>query len=152
MEQLGALVDGELSPHDAAAVTELLETHREARLHLNALEESRAMLRPGNSPTRPIPEWDFLKKKFQEQEATVLRRNGFKWAAGVILGSGGALAALFLGIRAPIVPTAPEPVWLAPVVDMVETDLQNTVPVVYRDQASGWTVVWIIEDPARGEG
>jgi hypothetical protein len=37
-------------------------------------------------------------------------------------------------------------------VEMVETDLENTVPVVYLDQPSGWTVVWVIEEAESSDG
>ena len=33
----------------------------------------------------------------------------------------------------------------APAVMMVETDLKDATPVVYIDQPSGWTVVWVLE-------
>jgi sugar-specific transcriptional regulator TrmB len=37
---------------------------------------------------------------------------------------------------------------------MVETDLENATPVVYLDEPSGWTVVWVVEqdnqDPVDG--
>jgi hypothetical protein len=30
-------------------------------------------------------------------------------------------------------------------VELVETDLEGATPIVYLDQPSGWTVVWVVE-------
>lgn len=152
MDQLSAFIDGELSAVETKAVVKLLETSREARLYLNALEESRALLKGEPSSVRHVPEWSEVVRRSRALESDSPRRLRIKWAAGVILGSGGAFAALLLASRMPHDSANPEPAWMAPVVEMVETDLENTVPVVYRDEASGWTVVWVIEEPARGDG
>jgi anti-sigma factor RsiW len=136
-EQLSAFIDGELSAEEAEAVKRLIGSNLEAQRHLEALEHSRALL--ASEASHPPPTWSSLQRKFARHH-----RPSRRWGLGLLLASG-ALGALFLLPRPLSVPTT-SPVTASPTVDMVETDLQNSIPIVYLDQPSGWTVIWIIEE------
>jgi hypothetical protein len=84
-------------------------------------------------------------------------REVFGWRLGWV---GAALAAALLlfvveGSRRPAAGPAPAGALRGVEVEFVETDLPDASPMVYQDEESGWTIVWIAaaepaETPVRG--
>ena len=144
--RLAKWFDGEANPVEAREVEELLEKSPEARAVLSELRRvSDAMASAHVDPSR-IPQWERIDRQLDKQgKRKVSARFGSPRMAGlaaIIVLSGMALWLPFRKAgQSGIVEDSP----LVDRVEIVETDLEGATPVVYLDQPSGWTVVWILE-------
>lgn len=114
----------------------------------NALREEVAATLPDTDAA-----WADIRERIHESEAgrskIIPWQVHFRWAAG--------LAALFLlsfGVYfsrpRPVSEAVPLPVGTT--VEFVETEIPGASPMVYMDQESGWTVVWVVEGGAYDNG
>ena len=147
VELLGAYFDGELTGEQQDAVHDILKGNPEARDFLRSLEDSRTLMRSNGHP----PEWHSIKAKYSK--GAQKKHRVFNWGMGMGLIAGvTAVLVTTLNLSHPAISNRSTDLSTSPIVEMVETDLQNTVPIVYVDEASGWTIVWVIEeeDPTKG--
>lgn len=143
--------DGECDPAEAREIGQLLESDREARAHLAAIRAIRQGAGASyQSPARGA-DWSALEEKLDERatgRVTALPRFArLGGIAAIIILSG---MAVWLPFRnASESPEADE--LMVNSVEIVETYIEDAMPVVYLDQPSGWTVVWVLEEGESGE-
>ena len=171
--RLAAWFDGESV--DQAEVEAILEKDAEARAYIEELQTTRSALAGAHARgTIPAPEWESVATRLDEGEvaggiarsrassiARILSpgvaRSRATGGPGRVLSFPRALAAvaaiMILGIaiwipfrQASISQSTASSELMVNSVEMVETDLEGVTPVVYLDQPSGWTVVWVLED------
>jgi len=145
-QRLQAWFDKELGPDEARAVEALLEGDGEARAYVEQLERMRASLQQAHAEGRmAAPAWEQLAGRLDRPAAGARRP-----AIGFPRMIGAVAAVMLLGIavwlpfrQAGEIPPATD--LLVDRVELVETDLEGATAVVYLDQPSGWTVIWVFE-------
>lgn len=150
--RLAKWFDGEADPVEAREVEKLLESNAEARAALSELRRMRdAMAYSHTDPSR-VPQWSQLDRQLEkETERKASAVLGFPRMAGltaIIVLSG---MAVWLPFRNAGEAGLDQDNPLVDRVESVETDLEGATPVVYLDQPSGWTVVWILESEETGD-
>jgi predicted anti-sigma-YlaC factor YlaD len=89
--------------------------------------------------------WEEIRSQLDQHE-TVSRGNLLpfpsiiRWASAAA-----AVIAISLGVRFVVQEPSLETYAFHNEVEFVETDIPNSSPVVYVDDESGWTIVWILE-------
>ncbi|WP_309387825.1 hypothetical protein [Cerasicoccus frondis] len=150
---LARFYDGECSPAEEDAVGALIQNDPEAVTWLETLAEQQARwenLPPVLDEVAVERDWQALKARIAPAESAPRRLSSpLAWAE---YWTAGAVAAVF--ILASVVyllprssveahaPTTPN------IVESVETDLEGATPIVFVDQESGWSVVWVDEASA----
>jgi anti-sigma factor RsiW len=150
--QLAAWFDGELDPAGREQVQSLIDRDPEARAYVDDLRRTREALKSAHTvSTEVIPEWSQFAKRLdspQGRSAKVLTfpRMILTAAAVMVLG----MAVWWPLRQAGMDSSTTTEEMLVQRVELVETDLVGATPIVYLDQPSGWTVVWVVEpdDPA----
>ncbi len=71
----------------------------------------------------------------------------YRWVAG-ITAAAAALAISFIGVNYFNAPS--EPLEMS-TVSFVSTDIEGATPMIYVDEPSGWTIVWVEEPPVTAE-
>lgn len=137
-EQVSAYLDGELSGKDAAALENLLNADKEARLAAEELRQTRTLLRA--VALRPVPHHFTLTR---QMAAEMQRKRGFfasPWPAR-LAGLVAAFLLVFAGslgiLLPPPVTTAPAPEAALPVLMVADEAAQNAEPV------SGYEMTWL---------
>jgi anti-sigma factor RsiW len=152
---LNAYLDGELGPEEAAGVEHLLDGDAAAREYFESLRSLRRKIdRAHVRPPGTQPSWASVARRLESGNPPAGSASRLLYSF-----STGAVALILMGLIFWMPPSADPPVqgprpieeWSG-VVEMVETDLENATPVVYLDEPSGWTVVWILQNPGNGEG
>jgi anti-sigma factor RsiW len=149
--RIAALHDGEVSNAEKKEIVALLERDPEAKAYWNKLKEMSDALKGAHlSMAENSAHWENLKKRLdsgkEESQAKILHFPRYATAAAAIL-------ALGMGIWLPMRKMGDQSdlLGLDASVYMVETDLENATPIVYIDEPSGWTVVWVVEElPEQG--
>lgn len=150
--RLQAWFDGEVSASECAEIEAMLDAEPEAREYLDALSRTREALNA--SHLRKVDTgaaWgDLLVELGRSDKRHAGKLLNFPQltavaAAVVVFGM-----ALWIPFRNAGQPSAGD-AGLESMVEMVETDLENATPVVYIDQPSGWTVVWVLEQELPGK-
>lgn len=159
-QKLARWLDHESVGDEASEIEALLKADPEARQYLEDLQRvSRALSTTHLHPSRGSPEWKQVRNRLtaptgpSPRELIPFPRVLAAMAAILVAGM-----ILWLPLRDRGVRQDPTPVEvsLPPVevhqsVEMVETDLVGATSIVYLDQPSGWTVVWVIP-PEEGVG
>lgn len=140
--RLQAFHDGELNTEDCTAVEGWLATCPEARAHLAEIQALSDRVTPIEMPIPDVEtEWGKVRQSI-EAPSNVLsfpRKLG-AIAAVLIVG-----AVAWFSFNADQT-QGTEANYLAENVEMVETELEGATPIVYIDEESGWTVVWVTEE------
>lgn len=147
--RLAAWFDGEAGEAEAARIGALLKQDAHARAYLEELRQTREALAGAHKERRsPVPEWHSFSARLDEPERahrqTVLSFPRMLGAVAAVMVLGMAVWIPFR--QASISQSTARAELLVNSVELVETDLVGATPVVYLDQPSGWTVVWILED------
>ncbi|NDV63059.1 hypothetical protein G0Q06_11395 [Puniceicoccales bacterium CK1056] len=145
--RLTAWFDGEL-PADAG-IEALLEKDPKARAYIEELQQMREALAGAHTQSNhPVPEWASVQARLDEDASQKpFRLLTFPRALGAVAAVMVLGMALWIPFRqASISQSTAQPELMVNSVEMVETDLEGVTPVVYLDQPSGWTVVWVLED------
>lgn len=147
--QLEAWFDGELTQEEATRIEAQLESDPELQAHLESLKAARkAMDAMPPSSVDVDAAWSAVEERLDQpvrdntRKVVSFPRVLATMAAILVIGMSlwipmrnmGGSADNFEGL-------ADESV-----VQMVETDLENATSIVYLDQPSGWTVVWVMEE------
>jgi anti-sigma factor RsiW len=149
--KLQALLDGELSPAEAASAARVLELNPEARHLYEELELTRAVVRRCE-PEHVVPAtrefyWSRIERGIDHAEPSSLTQRSWVWAGWLrwmIPAGAAAVMGLVLLQQTWMSPT-PEPVVLA-TDHQVETLLADTTSISFRSESAGMTVVWVQSD------
>lgn len=134
--QLHAYLDGELTPAERHRVEAWLAEDAEARRELDALRQIRNSVQAAPTPAPDVEAaWKALSKKLNGSPA----KRTIPFPVPLTAAAAIALLGLVLWSSFPGREPTPSP---QPVV-MVETDLEDSTPIVYLDEESGWTIVWV---------
>jgi anti-sigma factor RsiW len=151
-QELSRWLDGEASPKQAAAVEAYLEGSAEARRLRAEFAEAGERLRQLPVPDGPAPEavWADVRRTLRlEAEHSNRRRQGAGFLVSRPLWAGGMLGVLALGITLATVfwqGGAGDAVAAVPaVVESVESDLPGAMTMVYQDEETGLTLIWVQE-------
>ena len=154
---MSRLLDGELSPNDADQLHDYLERHPEAMdwMESNQLIHDSAMAGPSvdvDSAWQDIEPFLAPHKRSSRKFANLIRfpvlLQTLGYAAAFALFGTIAWTSL---MRSPIA-TTERYAASGSIVEFVETEIPNASPIVYTDEISGWTVVWIAQmDPIPDE-
>jgi anti-sigma factor RsiW len=150
IRKIEAWFDGEATPGESRQVESLLKDDPQAKAYLEQLEASKKLLQGAHVSTSQPPEWGEVKQRAGRLHDNPARKvvsfpRAMAAAAAIVLIG----MALWIPMRKAGMEAVPA-VSLYESVDFVETDLEGATPVVYLDQPSGWTVVWVVEEPVDG--
>lgn len=146
--RLAAWFDGEAGDAEAARIGAMLEQDVQARAYLEELRRTRAALAGAHTKRRSaVPEWQSFSARLDEPERgrlqSVLSFPRMLGAVAAVMVLGMAVWIPFR--QASISQSTARAELMVNSVELVETDLEGATPVVYLDQPSGWTVVWVLE-------
>lgn len=143
--QLNAWFDGELSPAEQQRAQFLVESDPEAKAYVEELRRTREVLKAAHAhPSHAIPEWSQFEARLERPrpaQVLTISRMLLTAAAVMVLGMAVWWPLRKAGIHQSM---ASEELHVERV-ELVETDLEGATPIVYLDQPSGWTVVWVVE-------
>ncbi|MGJ8650056.1 MAG: anti-sigma factor family protein [Opitutaceae bacterium] len=155
--QIEAYLDGELSAEEVQAVETLLRYDKEAAQYSAQIEATREALAASAPPTPDIDqEWQSLADKLESNSDAIDERPASAKTITFPVWVGGLAAMLVVGLffaaymnrpgaSGPLEVAQQEPI------ELIETTIENASPVIYVDETSGWTVVWVSEDSALSE-
>jgi anti-sigma factor RsiW len=150
-DRLDAYLDGELGAGDRAAVEAWLAQDAGARAELETLRAARDAARAARAETPDLDaEWRQLSASLEApaREETDRRVVPFPVPLGISAIAAALLLGLFVWTFRPVPDGGAgraEQSFPAELVELVETDLEESSTIVYVDPESGWTVVWIEE-------
>ena len=153
--RLQAWFDGEVTAAECTEIEALLDQDPEARAYIESLSRSREVLSSAHvRQTEVERHWKTMDRVLDRvtekrvHKTITFPRMVSAIAAVMILGM-----LLWLPFRRAGEPL-PQSLELESSVLMVETDLEGATPIVYIDQPSGWTVVWVMEaeEASAGKG
>ena len=144
--QLQAYLDDELDSTELGSVEAWISNDLEAAQTLEALRKTQTILQNTDSPESNVEvAWQDFSKKLSEPTAS-------KPTIRFPIPQAAVAAILILGVVFWFARPSPQPIneiQIVEIVEMVETDLEDTSPIVYIDAESGWTIVWV--EPASNE-
>jgi len=159
--RLAAYFDGELGPQERANVEQWLARDPAARAALAALQRTRATIAAAEEHAHATPSvdsdqaWLELRRRIaadhQTAEGIASPRRATLLSFPRVLSAAAAVVALGIAVWWPLHHMGHS----APgvyAVDFLETDLTDSTPVIYIDEPSGWTVVWIVPAEAANGG
>lgn len=141
-------LDGELSAREMTRLEAHLSACPDCRRTASEWSEIGSALRAAGPARTPDPAraWQSIHRTIRQDDGTtvpaVIRprwRTTLPWA--------GLAAAAVLALAILFVPGGPgsEPSPFSSSIEFVETDLPGASTVVYLDDESGWTIVWVVE-------
>jgi hypothetical protein len=148
--RLEAWFDGEVSPEDCAEIERLLQDNEAARAYVNDLNKAREALQGAHVSSI---DGDAAWESFQERlDMADHRRSSRVLSYPQLLAAAAAVMLVGMGIWFPLrkLGQIDEAYALESTVEMVETELEGAIPIVYIDEPSGWTVVWVVEAEEAG--
>lgn len=153
-EQLNAYLDGEMSPQARAEFEVWLKQSPDARAELDALRKLREQMLEARKGV--VPDVDTQWAEFEQRRLQQASQSTGQLILFPRLGA--AAAVIFAGLIAWAVwPQSANTDLVADndasaSVEMVESDLEDSSPIVYLDDQSGWIVVWVEEFEANELG
>lgn len=147
---MSRLMDGELSPQDAERLHTFLEGNPDA---IDWMESNQILSESAQStaPVNPPSMWEEIRAAIKEEteiENTSPKLIRFPLLLP-LLGAAAAVALVASLIWTNLPKSSSEMTerYAASqsVVEYIETDIPDASPVVYTDEISGWTVVWVAE-------
>lgn len=144
---MSQLLDGELAPADAAALEAYLERRPEAVDWLESNDLSRqAAFGSLESDGDANATVSAILERIASAKPARARLLSFPAAFGSLAAAAAIAAAILIGFdRSWDSNAAPGFGHFSAVVESVDTNIPDASPVVYTDQESGWTVVWVAQ-------
>ncbi|MDP4611093.1 MAG: hypothetical protein NWT02_07900 [Opitutales bacterium] len=155
--QIEAYLDRELSAEDAQAVETLLRNDTEAAQYKTQIEATRVALAESAPPIPDLDqEWQSIAEKLNSNSGAEDEGPASAKTIAFPVWVSGLAAVLVVGLffaASMNRPAASGPLEVAQQepIELIETTIENASPVIYIDEASGWTVVWVSEDSALSE-
>ena len=158
---MSRLLDGELSPEEADSLNQYLEKHQEAidwMESCNLIEGSAADKDRANVQVDAASIWQSVHREISEKTEDPDNSSNLVFfpllfkTAGIAAAI--ALVATLLWLNLPKDGEQMTERYAASesVIEFVDTEIPDASPVVYTDEQSGWTVVWVTEmDPISDE-
>lgn len=154
---LSKQLDGALDARRARSLAE----HVEACPTCRAFREQCLLLRTMAREAAPAPDlsaeamWAEVRRRIYGESATVAEDFGWKWNVWIPVA---AAAILFVTVFGGAValwraqkPLPGSALASCAQVEWVETGLSGATPMVYRDEETGWVVIWVVEANGSGE-
>ena len=144
-QRLEAWFDGELSPTQHAEIEQLLESDEAARAYVEQLARTRDLLQGAHvASVDGDAAWESVRERLDQADQ---RRFARILTFPQMVGAAAAVMLVGMGIWFPLrnMGQVNEAYALGSTVEMVETELEGATPIVYIDEPSGWTVVWVVE-------
>jgi hypothetical protein len=144
-QRLAAWFDGELSSSEHAEVEQILEQDAAARAYVDQLARSREMLQGAHvSTVDGDAAWESVRERLEEADR---QRSARVLTFPQLVAAPAAVMLVGMGIWFPLrkMGQLDQAYALESTVEMVETELEGATPIVYIDEPSGWTVVWVVE-------
>jgi anti-sigma factor RsiW len=151
-------MDDELSPARVRRLARALEADPSCASLRRDWEAIRKRMRAHEAPAGPTPEaaWREVRRRIRLEAGPATAPEPSTWLGARTLWAGGLAAVCVLGLALSVWwlrGGAADPAYMAevdgPGVEWVETDLPGAASMVYRDEETGCTVIWILAD---GEG
>ena len=142
--RLEAWFDGELSPTERFDVEAIIDQDPMAREYVDQLKQTRIALQVHQPRVDVSQAWEAHLDRLESAKNT---RSGKVFSFPKMVTAFAAIMVLGMALWLPMrkMGDLSESGGLESVVQMVETDLVGATPIVYLDQPSGWTVVWVVE-------
>ncbi|MGC9450007.1 MAG: anti-sigma factor family protein [Oceanipulchritudo sp.] len=145
--RLQSWFDGEVSATECGEIESLLERDAQARDFVKGLSRTREALQEAHAGSIDVEgTWgEFLEKLNRSEQERASRVLSFPQ----VMAAAAAVMALGIAVWLPFRQAGDQAARERPLgatVEMVETDLEGATPIVYIDQPSGWTVVWVLEE------
>jgi hypothetical protein len=148
--RINAYLDVELTLEAKREVEALLRRDSEARAYLDQLAAVQVIISKHTIPHQPNvdEEWEAVLAKLHtcgrgdNNEGRTIPFT-LKVAALAAVVSAGFFAWYSLSTKAPSL----EHLQYSNEIEIVETTIENASSVIYVDEPSGWTVVWVTEEP-----
>lgn len=149
-------MDGEISPKEASKLQDYLESHPDAMDWMESADRSRTAAFENKDSVDTNSIWESVKKEIDSKASENDSSRSGKLipfpALSRVLAAAAAIALVavvsWFGLKSD--PNAG--VALASnesIVEFVDTEIPDASPIVYTDEESGWTVVWVAKlDPA----
>jgi anti-sigma factor RsiW len=142
--KLQAYLDNELSASDVREVEMLLRTDRDARELLDELRNTNIALRVFEAEIK-VPEsrdfyWSKIRRQIEREEVVPVARPVIAWWRRILVPAG-AFAVLAIAAMLAFKPSA------ANQSPLLETSLDDSGAITYRDEAEGMTLVWFSYPP-----
>lgn len=147
-QRLEAWFDGELSPAEHAEVEELIDRDDAARAYADQLVKSRELLHSAHvSKVDGDAAWESVRERLEQADR---QRSARILTFPQLVAAAAAVMLVGMGVWFPLrkMGHVSEAYALESTVEMVETELEGATPIVYIDEPSGWTVVWVVEAEA----
>ena len=144
--RIAAWFDGERTGAEKTEIEALLESDEEARAYLAELKRTRSALQGAHvSPVEDSAAWGALQDRIEKPSAG---HAGRLLQFPRMAAAAAAIVALGMGLWWPLrqMGNTAHETGLESSVYMVETEIENATPIVWIDEPSGWTVVWVLED------
>ncbi|MEM7792525.1 MAG: hypothetical protein AAF546_14065 [Verrucomicrobiota bacterium] len=136
--RLQAYFDDELPARERRVVEDWLESSPEGRIQLEQWQRLRSNLSVDALPVPdPEKEWEDVREQIE-----IPTRRTRTTPFPRIIGAAAAILAFALVFR---FTTAPTPAEESHPVVLVDTEIEDASAIVYVDEESGWTVVWVEE-------
>lgn len=145
--RIAAYADGQLDPVGQLQVQQLLQESEVARAYLDHLQSSSAALRNLPNPAVDAEQaWQQLQPQLSRQpHAPATRRSWSLPRAFPVFAGSLAATAVALVLSFVFLSHTPQSHLSADAVQLLETDIVGGIPIVFLDQPSGWTVVWVAQ-------
>jgi anti-sigma factor RsiW len=143
--RLEAWFDGEVSPEECAGVERLLKADDESRAYVESLNKAREAMQGAHVSTIDgEAAWESFQERLDKADR---ERSTRVLSFPQMMAAAAAVVLVGMGIWFPLrqMGHQNEAFALESTVQMVETDLEGATPIVYIDEPSGWTVVWVVE-------
>ncbi|MEX0330373.1 MAG: anti-sigma factor [Puniceicoccaceae bacterium] len=144
-QRLEAWFDGELSPQEHAEVENLIDRDDAARAYVDQLARSRELLHGAHvSKVDGDAAWESVRERLEQADR---QRSARILTFPQLVAAAAAVMLVGMGVWFPLrkMGQVDEAYALESTVEMVETELEGATPIVYIDEPSGWTVVWVVE-------
>jgi anti-sigma factor RsiW len=146
--QLAAYFDGELDEGAAREVEASLQNDAAGRAFLEGLQAQRTDLSKMQAATESEDAeaaWAALESQLEEQTQPSSWLLRFPFLSGALAAAAVLVLTATIILQLPLqTPTEVDDPTLTARVEYIETDIEDATPVVFLDEPSGWTVVWVI--------
>ncbi len=147
--RIQAYIDGELPPHEAHAVEALLQQDIEARTYHATTEATRAKIQQATGPSPDTEaEWQQVAERLEDETSnSVSEPEILPFPLKAITVAAAIIAGCLIGLQRTPPTASPKALTAGQPVELIDTTIPNASTVIYVDEPSGWTVVWVAEDP-----
>ena len=148
---MSQLIDGEISPEDADSLHAYLDSHPEAMQWMESTSLIGEQAGHGTVSTDLESAWHDISEEIRGDAVKSVNSKNLltfpMWLKGIGIAAALVITASLVWIAGPQSDSEVTERYAASesVVEFVETEIPDASPIVYTDERSGWTVVWVTE-------